>query len=146
MREYDAAVEIVVSEGRSFSKGERTKAVGPYDEIYLRDRIRHHNRRHNAMRAVLVILYLSLLVAVYTVFFYPVDNPTSQAWLKGTIILLTVLSILGIPFLQKNHGRNASILRVVRKLRQAALRAPEGSTREEDQRGQGVASVRGKKE
>ena len=72
-------------------------------------------------RGVVFILYLSLLVAVYTVFFYPVDNLTSQTWLKGTVILLTVLSLLGIPFLLMNHGRNASVLRAVRRLRQVEL-------------------------
>jgi hypothetical protein len=120
-REYDEAVEIMVNEGKSLSAGEREKALGPYDEIYLSDRIHHHNRRLNVRRGVVFILYLSLLVAVYTVFFYPVDNLTSQTWLKGTVILLTVLSLLGIPFLLMNHGRNASVLRAVRRLRQVEL-------------------------
>lgn len=119
MLEKDVAVEIVVREGRSLSKGERTKALGPYDEIYLRDRIKHHNRRMNIRRGALLTLYFSLMTSVYTVFFYPIDNPTSQAWLKGCIVLLTVLSVLGVPFLLMNHGRNASILRIVRKLRKA---------------------------
>lgn len=125
MREYDVAVEIVVSEGRSLSQGERKKALGPYDEIYLRDRIKHHNRRMNLRRGALLILYFSLMVAVYTVFFYPIDNPTSQTWLKGTVVLLTVLSVLGVPFLLMNHGRNASILRMVRKLRKAEQQRAE---------------------
>lgn len=123
MQNYDEAVAIVVSEGKSLNDGERKKALGPYDEIYLRDRIKHHNRRLNMRRGVVFVLYFSLIVAVYTVFFYPVDDTTAQAWLKGTVILLTVLSLLGIPFLLLNHGRNASVLRVVRRLRQAEQHA-----------------------
>lgn len=132
MREYDAVIEIVVGEGRSLSQGERKKALGPYDEIYMRDRIKHHKVRLYIRRGTLFILYLSLMVAVYTVFFYPVDNPTSQAWLKGTVVLLTVLSVLGAPFLLTNQGRNASILRMVQKLREveqqsAAKKSPMAS-------------------
>lgn len=127
MQSYDEAVEIAVREGRSLSDGERKKALGPYDAIYICDRIQHHNRRLNLRRGALLLLYVALFVAVYTVFFYPDDNPTSQVWLKGTVAMLTVLSVLGIPFLVTNHGRNASILRMVSRLRGVEHRAAGGN-------------------
>lgn len=117
MIEYERVISLIIEEGKSFTPHEREKAAGPYDAIYLKEKIKHHSLRVQLLRAIVLLLYITLGVAILTVFFYP-ENPTSQKWIKGTLILLCVLCLLGLPYLFKNHGRNASLLRLVHRLRQ----------------------------
>lgn len=110
----DAAqlLEQLQKEGRSLTKAEREKMRGPQDAIYVRERVRFHGRQLNFARLGLLLVYLTMLLGVFTVFYYPRLAESSQLWMKGLLVLLAVLSLVLLSALLVNHGRNAALLRL----------------------------------
>lgn len=121
--ELEKIIGLVISEGKSLTRNEREKAAGPYDEVYINEKIEYHTKRVNMARGVLALIFITIVLALCTVLYYENLSPVSQLWLKGTLIVLTVLCILGMPILLKNHSRNASVLRLVRAIRQSEREA-----------------------
>ncbi len=114
--QYDDIVRTLLQEGKSLSKNERSKAEGEYDPIYIEEKIKFHARRVQRTRLVVFLLYLTLIVAVFSLIFYEDIPAGAQLWMKALMALLGVLCLIGLPALMTNHGRNASVLKMVRAI------------------------------
>lgn len=112
-------IRLLIAEGKSLTRNEREKAAGPYDSVYLTEKIKYYTKRVNLARGVVFIFFIDVILALLTVLYYESLSPTSLLWLKGTLILLTVLSLFGLPILKVNHGRNASVLRLIKTIRES---------------------------
>lgn len=110
-------IRQLILEGKSLTRSEREKAAGPFDEIYIQERIQRHVRRLSLCRLVVVLLYADVAVALFTLFADDWLQPITHNWLMGTMAVVFVVCVLCLPFLLINHGRNASILRMIRHIR-----------------------------
>lgn len=111
-------LEQLQKEGRSLTKDERAKMRAPLDAIYVRERVRFHGRQQNVARFGLLLVYLTMGLGVFTVFYYPSLTPASQLWMKGTLVVLAVGSLILLSAILVNHGRNATLLRLSRYIQE----------------------------
>lgn len=109
-------VKRILSEGHTLTRNEREKIRGPYDPIYLREKIRFHSRRVAFMRLVLLLVVGTLGFGLYLVLEHETlasTRPVSLWWLKALFTVLVVLCLFGLFSFTRNHAKNASLLRLV---------------------------------
>ncbi len=129
----------IILEGHTLTRNEREKAQGPYDAIYLHEKIRYHSRQVMLMRGVLLLVVATLGLALYLVLNYntlALESAVSLQWLKGLFVVLVVLCLLGLLSFLRNHAKNASLLRIV-----DYLQRDEGASSEDPSVASGAGEV-----
>ena len=117
--QLEEVIAQAIEEGKSLTTNEREKAAGPYDAVYLGEKIRYHARRVFYARLLVVLLYVDAVLAVVFAFSYDALAEASRLWFKWLLVVIAVLAVCGLPWLAVNHGRNAALLRLIRSIRES---------------------------
>lgn len=110
-------VSLLLDEGTSLTADEKLRAKLPFDKVYIDEKIRRHERLLIISKLVIVLLVLIDAAALLVLFLFNEIEVVSSYWLRGLLLVLFVVAVLGIPSAIINHGRNATILRVIRTIR-----------------------------
>ena len=110
-------ISLLLDEGNSLTANEKLRAKVPFDKLYIDEKIKRHERL--LIWSKLVIVLLVVINAASLLFLFNDIEVTSSYWLRGVLAVLFIVALLGLPSAIINHGRNATILRVIRDIRKS---------------------------
>lgn len=116
MIKIEKVADYLLEEGHSLTEYERQRAQTPFDQLYIDEKIKKHERLLFLSKLVIVALVLLNALSLLVLFFFNNLSELSQNWLRVILAVLYILTLFGLPTALINHGRNATILRVIRRL------------------------------
>ncbi|PID90264.1 MAG: hypothetical protein CSA97_03765, partial [Bacteroidetes bacterium] len=111
---HEQLVQVVLKEGKSLKKVERKKAGDEYDPDYVKEKIGKYRKGIYLSRLMHFVLYATAGAGVVGVVYYENIPDGYVLLVKIFMCLLLLVCILGTPAILTNHGRNASVLRILR--------------------------------
>ncbi|PIE84799.1 MAG: hypothetical protein CSA07_00175 [Bacteroidia bacterium] len=114
MTVHEKLVQAVLREGKSLRRAERKKASEEYDASYVQEKIRKYRKGLYVSRLVHLLLYTTASAGVVFVLYYESIPEGYVLWVKILMCILLLVCILGAPSIMTNHGRNGSVLRILR--------------------------------
>lgn len=112
-------ISLLLDEGSSLTANEKIRAKVPFDKLYIDEKIKRHERLLIWSKLVIVLLVVLNAASLLVLFLFNDIEVTSSYWLRGVLAVLFVLAVIGLPSAIINHGRNATILRVIRDIRKS---------------------------
>jgi hypothetical protein len=112
-------ISLLLDEGNSLTANEKLRAKVPFDKLYIDEKIKRHERLLIWSKLVIVLLVLLNAASLLVLFLFNDIEVTSSYWLRGILAVLFIIALLGLPSAILNHGRNATILRVIRDIRKS---------------------------
>lgn len=112
-------ISLLLDEGNSLTANEKLRAKVPFDKLYIDEKIKRHERLLIWSKLVIVLLVLLNAASLLVLFLFNDIEVTSSYWLRGVLAVLFIIALLGLPSAILNHGRNATILRVIRDIRKS---------------------------
>ena len=112
-------ISLLLDEGNSLTANEKLRAKVPFDKLYIDEKIKRHERLLIWSKLVIVLLVLLNAASLLVLFLFNDIEVTSSYWLRGILAVLFIIALLGLPSVILNHGRNATILRVIRDIRKS---------------------------
>lgn len=112
-------ISLLLDEGNSLTANEKLRAKVPFDKLYIDEKIKRHERLLIWSKLVIVLLVVLNAASLLVLFLFNDIEATSSYWLRGVLAVLFVLAVIGLPSAIINHGRNATILRVIRDIRKS---------------------------
>ena len=91
--QLEEVIAQAIEEGKSLTTNEREKAAGPYDAVYLGEKIRYHARRVFYTRLLVVLLYVDAVLALVFAFSYDALTEASRLWFKWLLVVIAVLAV-----------------------------------------------------
>lgn len=110
-------ISLLLDEGNSLTANEKLRAKVPFDKLYIDEKIKRHERLLIWSKLVIVLLVVINAASLLVLFLFNDIEVTSSYWLRGVLAVLFIVALLGLPSAIINHGRNATILRVIRDIR-----------------------------
>ena len=112
-------ISLRLDEGNSLTANEKLRAKVPFDKLYIDEKIKRHERLLIWSKLVIVLLVVINAASLLVLFLFNDIEVTSSYWLRGVLAVLFIVALLGLPSAIINHGRNATILRVIRDIRKS---------------------------
>jgi hypothetical protein len=112
-------ISLLLDEGSSLTANEKIRAKVPFDKLYIDEKIKRHERLLIWSKLVIVLLVVINAASLLVLFLFNDIEVTSSYWLRGVLAVLFIVALLGLPSAIINHGRNATILRVIRDIRKS---------------------------
>ena len=112
-------ISLLLDEGNSLTANEKLRAKVPFDKMYIDEKIKRHERLLIWSKLVIVLLVVINAASLLVLFLFNDIEVTSSYWLRGVLAVLFIVALLGLPSAIINHGRNATILRVIRDIRKS---------------------------
>ena len=112
-------ISLLLDEGNSLTANEKLRAKVPFDKLYIDEKIKRHERLLIWSKLVIVLLVVINAASLLVLFLFNDIEVTSSYWLRGVLAVLFIVALLGFPSAIINHGRNATILRVIRDIRKS---------------------------
>ena len=112
-------ISLLLDEGTSLTANEKLRAKVPFDKLYIDEKIKRHERLLIWSKLVIVLLVVINAASLLVLFLFNDIEVTSSYWLRGVLAVLFIVALLGLPSAIINHGRNATILRVIRDIRKS---------------------------
>lgn len=112
-------ISLLLDEGNSLTANEKLRAKVPFDKLYIDEKIKRHERLLIWSKLVIVLLVVINAASLLVLFLFNDIEVTSSYWLRGVLTVLFIVALLGLPSAIINHGRNATILRVIRDIRKS---------------------------
>jgi hypothetical protein len=112
-------ISLLLDECNSLTANEKLRAKVPFDKLYIDEKIKRHERLLIWSKLVIVLLVLLNVASLLVLFLFNDIEVTSSYWLRGVLAVLFLVALLGLPSAIINHGRNATILRVIRDIRKS---------------------------
>ncbi|MFC2324937.1 MAG: hypothetical protein ACFNO7_07715 [Bacteroides sp.] len=112
-------ISLLLDEGNSLTANEKLRAKVPFDKLYIDEKIKRHERLLIWSKLVIVLLVVINAASLLVLFLFNDIEVTSSYWLRGVLAVLFIVALLGLPSAIINHGRNATILRVIRDIRKS---------------------------
>lgn len=112
-------ISLLLDEGNSLTANEKLRAKVPFDKLYIDEKIKRHERLLIWLKLVIVLLVVINAASLLVLFLFNDIEVTSSYWLRGVLAVLFIVALLGLPSAIINHGRNATILRVIRDIRKS---------------------------
>ena len=112
-------ISLLLDEGNSLTANEKLRAKVPFDKLYIDEKIKRHERLLIWSKLVIVLLVVINAASLLVLFLFNDIEETSSYWLRGVLAVLFIVALLGLPSAIINHGRNATILRVIRDIRKS---------------------------
>ena len=112
-------ISLLLDEGNSLTANEKLRAKVPFDKLYIDEKIKRHERLLIWSKLVIVLLVVINAASLLVLFLFNDIEVTSSYWLRGVLAVLFSVALLGLPSAIINHGRNATILRVIRDIRKS---------------------------
>ena len=112
-------ISLLLDEGNSLTANEKIRAKVPFDKLYIDEKIKRHERLLIWSKLVIVLLVVINAASLLVLFLFNDIEVTSSYWLRGVLAVLFIVALLGLPSAIINHGRNATILRVIRDIRKS---------------------------
>ena len=112
-------ISLLLDEGSSLTANEKIRAKVPFDKLYIDEKIKRHERLLIWSKLVIVLLVVIDAASLLVLFLFNDIEVTSSYWLRGVLAVLFIVALLGLPSAIINHGRNATILRVIRDIRKS---------------------------
>ena len=112
-------ISLLLDEGNSLTANEKLRAKVPFDKLYIDEKIKRHERLLIWSTLVIVLLVVINAASLLVLFLFNDIEVTSSYWLRGVLAVLFIVALLGLPSAIINHGRNATILRVIRDIRKS---------------------------
>ena len=112
-------ISLLLDEGNSLTANEKLRAKVPFDKLYIDEKIKRHERLLIWSKLVIVLLVVINAASLLVLFLFNDIGVTSSYWLRGVLAVLFIVALLGLPSAIINHGRNATILRVIRDIRKS---------------------------
>ena len=109
-------ISLLLDEGSSLTANEKIRAKVPFDKLYIDEKIKRHERLLIWSKLVIVLLVVINAASLLVLFLFNDIEVTSSYWLRGVLAVLFIVALLGLPSAIINHGRNATILRVIRDI------------------------------
>lgn len=112
-------ISLLLDECNSLTANEKLRAKVPFDKLYIDEKIKRHERLLIWSKLVIVLLVLLNVASLLVLFLFNDIEVTSSYWLRGVLAVLFLVALFGLPSAIINHGRNATILRVIRDIRKS---------------------------
>ena len=112
-------ISLLLDEGNSLTANEKLRAKVPFDKLYIDEKIKRHERLLIWSKLVIVLLVVINAASLLVLFLFNDIEVTSSYWLRGVLAVLFIVALLGLPSAIINHGRNATILSVIRDIRKS---------------------------
>ena len=112
-------ISLLLDECSSLTAHEKLRAKVPFDKLYIDEKIKRHERLLIWTKLAIVLLVVLNAASLLVLFLFNDIEVTSSYWLRGVLAVLFIVALLGLPSAIINHGRNATILRVIRDIRKS---------------------------
>ena len=112
-------ISRLLDEGTSLTANEKQRAKEPFDKLYIDEKIKRHERLLILSKIVIVALVILNAASLLVLFLFNDIEVISSYWLRGLLAVFFLAAVAGLPSAILNHGRNATILRVIRDIRKS---------------------------